>query len=76
MIGQTDNLPLTEHFLDGVLDGAATFLVNNVKHQIHGLPLGFLQGPSCKGLGDGIQEGHGAVHPCGNYGVADAGECG
>src|SRR6266849_317382 len=31
MVGQTDDLPLTEHFLDGVLDRAASLLVHDVK---------------------------------------------
>ena len=76
VVGKAYYLPLAEHFLDGILNGAARFRVHDVEDKIHGLPASFLQAPPGEGLGDGIHKDHAAIHVGGNYRVADAGESG
>src|SRR5260370_17470413 len=71
MVGQSHYLPLAEYFLDGVLDGAATFLVYNIKHQIHGFAVRLRLSPAVDGLGDGIQKSHSALHVRGDHRVTN-----
>src|ERR1700685_503483 len=45
VVGKTYYLSLTKHLFDGILNRAASLLIYNVKHGIHGLPGGFCLSP-------------------------------